>query len=496
MNEVLSSEPEKRGLDSSSISGKDITRRDLMIFAAGAFLVGMGIGGFSESSRREHDMDEPSSSEDGVENPTLDTPENLSEFDLFMQKYESVAHEVQERYGVPYEVVLAMGMLESGYGTSELANGAFNFHGLKDNDEWGGDVYEKITTEHVSEDHLGDWKIIGDPVLVEDGVYQINTVAVFKKFAAAEDGFLGFGEHLRTRFGGDAYADAFVHTDPYEFVRSLFDSKGAKYATDVKYLEKIVGLLNKITGEDGELPAGDLEMPEWGDLNDFQKRQLGSREEYDKVVIQLRLADVTPKGFEEFKANSIVDVSSEAQMIDGYDEVFPSKDRFILSDHPRIVLHHTGWTNEQAWGHGWEKFFSSLVNSHRNGGGKVSANYYMDRTGCVFILTKGGQAAYHAGRKTDEYPFYNQESTGVEMPAGKQSDILPEMYASAAYLAAWQYQEGNPEKKPSREEMTKYIIGHGEIAEYTKGKVTTHNDFPRVVADAISYLTWQLLQKV
>jgi hypothetical protein len=120
----------------------------------------------------------------------------------------------------------------------------------------------------------------------------------------------------------------------------------------------------------------------------------------------------------------------------------------------------------------------------------------MDRTGCVFILTKGGQAAYHAGRKTDEYPFYNQESTGVEMPAGKQSDILPEMYASAAYLAAWQYQRSNPEKKPSLEEMTKYIIGHGEVAEYTKGKVTTHNDFPRVVADAISYLTWQLLQKV
>ena len=131
--------------------------------------------------------------------------------------------------------------------------------------------------------------------------------------------WFNYGIEMAQKFcaGGDAYADAFVHADPYEFVRSLFDSKGAKYATDVKYLEKIIGLLNRITGEDGELPAGDLDMPDWGDLNDVQKRQLGSHEEYDRVVTQLRLVDVTPKGFEEFKANSIVDVSSEAQMIDG-----------------------------------------------------------------------------------------------------------------------------------------------------------------------------------
>ena len=158
----------------------------------------------------------------------------------FIEKYGLYAREAEEKYGVPQAVSLAMAINESAYGTSKLTKDAHNFHGLKANSEWSGKKYLIKTWEVVSSNQLGDFTVIGSPRKRPDGLYDIDIMSEFKKFSSDREGFLGFGEHLRTRFGGDAYRDAFDHTDDsFAFFSALFDSAGAKYGTDPTYIKKV-----------------------------------------------------------------------------------------------------------------------------------------------------------------------------------------------------------------------------------------------------------------
>lgn len=165
----------------------------------------------------------------------------------FVHKYKKFAELTEKIYKVPSNIVLAMAILESDYGRSELALRANNFHGLKANSEWHGKIYKKITKEHVRRNLLKSSEIVGKPLLLADGEnYEVNIVAKFKKFKTKENGFLGFGQHLRTRKGGKAYADAFETKDPRKFLEALFDDEGSKYATDIAYIQKIKRILRQV----------------------------------------------------------------------------------------------------------------------------------------------------------------------------------------------------------------------------------------------------------
>lgn len=112
-----------------------------------------------------------------------------AELSNFVTKYGAYADAAETKYGVPRALTLAMSALESGYGTSEIAVNAHNFHGLKANDEWFGPTYEQITPEVVSKDNLSTYDIVGEAQLRPDGLYDIQIRGIFKQFPSDQEGF-------------------------------------------------------------------------------------------------------------------------------------------------------------------------------------------------------------------------------------------------------------------------------------------------------------------
>ena len=371
-----------------------------------------------------------------------------------------------------------MATLESGSGQSELATNANNFHGMKANNEWTGASYEKVTKEFKD----GKW---------------IEVSAAFKRFDTPESGFMGFGKHLRTRLKGEAYKDAFSHTDPYEFARALVDTTGAQYATDPEYFTKLVPILNRITGKHEEfLPSPVLEMRTWRDLTPKEQQQFGSADEYQKSANQLMLVDTDPKRYADFITN-ITDLSNytakEVEKAGLTGRLYPTSS--LATTKPRIVLHYTAWP-ESAWGHDGKKFVSSIINHALNTGRVGSANQYLGRDGTLYTLTPPDSAANHAGKKRHDGYSYNQETIGVETPAEKQSDITPKQYEGLVYTIVKHWHDVYGSTRPNdKSEMRKFVIGHGEISELHP-EVTSHSDFPRAIADAMADLSYHLLLSV
>ena len=170
----------------------------------------------------------PQSPESAPEQPVEFTgSEKLKDF---TEQYKSAGLRVQEEFGVPYQVTLAQAMLESGYGASELSVEANNMFGMKANEAWHGDTYEIITGEHTK----------NGPVKV---------MAVFKKFASVEEGFLEYGNYLKNR---GFYDDAFENSgDPAKFLQCLVDEQGPRYATDPNYASKVLDIMNQIQSLEG-----------------------------------------------------------------------------------------------------------------------------------------------------------------------------------------------------------------------------------------------------
>lgn len=472
--------------DNGGDKGPNLSRRSVL--AGVAAIIGVGVVG-----HRIGTSPEETSSNDATE-PVLDDIENqddLGTFESFMKNYEQIALSVEKQYGVPYQVVLAMGMLESGYGNSDLAKQVFNFHGMKANDEWSGPTFSKFTKEVVNSDwfeRTGSDK--SQATDLGNGQFEVVVEAKFKKFGSPDEGFKEFGNYLLTRKGGKAFGDAFEYrNDPEAFLLALFDETGYKYATDPSYVEKAAALLRRIMGKEQSPVENQLIIPTWDEIDHVQQRQIGGSEgEFNTIVEQLRQTTPSVGGFSEFR-NNIQDISDEVQSMSGAGLVFPGES-MELGPEPRIVLHYTAWP-ESAWGHNGKKFVESIINNAKNNGIVGSANYYLRRLGDkLYVLTKPGRPSFHAGGS------YNQEAVGIEVPASSQSDIPAELYEGLVYAVCWHYQNTRPGKKPdSPLAMRKFVIGHGEIAELVPG-VTDHSDFPRFVADAIADLSYDLLKKL
>lgn len=145
-------------------------------------------------------------------------------------------------------------------------------------------------------------------------------------------------------------------------------------------------------------------------------------------------------------------------------------------------MHYTAWP-EAAWDYDGVMYARSMVNS-QNG---ALTQYYMDREGVLYQITNPDTFVYHAGLK------YSQESVGIEMPAGRQSDISPKMYENLAYFIADKWLENHPDDPtPSLDKLIVFVIGHGEITEVAN--IGDHGDFPLSVADQMAHISWDVLQ--
>lgn len=138
-----------------------------------------------------------------------DTPQKS-----YIDKYSDLAVEEMYRSGVPASITLAQGLLESGNGLSELAVKGNNHFGIKCHNAWtGSKVYH-------DDDEKGE---------------------CFRKYDNPEESFRDHSDFLRYR---DRYKFLF-DLDPTDYKGWAHGLRKAGYATDPKYPEKLIRLIEE-----------------------------------------------------------------------------------------------------------------------------------------------------------------------------------------------------------------------------------------------------------
>ena len=132
--------------------------------------------------------------------------------EIYIEKYSKIAVAEMYRSGVPASITLAQGLLESGYGRSELALKSNNHFGIKCHNGWqGGRVYH-------DDDAKGE---------------------CFRKYDDPEDSYRDHSDFLRYR---DRYKFLFDY-DITDYKSWAYGLKKAGYATDPSYPSKLIKLI-------------------------------------------------------------------------------------------------------------------------------------------------------------------------------------------------------------------------------------------------------------
>lgn len=140
-----------------------------------------------------------------------------------------------KKTGLLASVGIAQFCLESGYGTTDLAIHANNLHGMKDSlsgntwfgSSWDGkSVYTKKTAE---QDNYGN---------------EYYVIAAFRKYEKCEDSIADRAAYFTNAMNGDSkrYKGLVGETDYKKAARII---KDGGYATDTKYVDKIVNLVER-----------------------------------------------------------------------------------------------------------------------------------------------------------------------------------------------------------------------------------------------------------
>lgn len=135
-----------------------------------------------------------------------------------MAEINRAAQEASKRTGVPASVIAAQAGLESRFGKSAPGN---NYFGIKAGKSWSGGVQRLMTTEYVN----------GKKVRVKEP---------FRKYATMEDSFTDWANLIARR-----YPAVLEATTPQEAFQAL---KTGGYATDPKYVSKLMAAYSKVTG--------------------------------------------------------------------------------------------------------------------------------------------------------------------------------------------------------------------------------------------------------
>lgn len=150
-----------------------------------------------------------------VDEVKINTPETSYEDPTvgYIANFNAIAMEEMRKYKIPASITLAQGILESGSARGRLAVEANNHFGIKCH-EW-----------------------TGDRIYHDDDASQ----ECFRKYARAEE---SFEDHSAFLTGRSRYADLFrLDEDDYRaWAKGL---RAAGYATDRKYPEKLIGLIER-----------------------------------------------------------------------------------------------------------------------------------------------------------------------------------------------------------------------------------------------------------
>lgn len=140
-------------------------------------------------------------------------PKNLSQTESYIYQFANIAKQEMQLFGIPASITLAQGILESGNGQGQLTSRSNNHFGIKCNGWQGAKVFH------------------------DDDAAQ----ECFRKYTHAE---YSYRDHSLFLFNRSRYAFLFNYksTDYKSWAKGL---KQAGYATDRRYPDKLIGLIER-----------------------------------------------------------------------------------------------------------------------------------------------------------------------------------------------------------------------------------------------------------
>ncbi len=167
--------------------------------------------------------------------PEAEAPMTELNLEKYAETFRGYAQEVEKRYGIDQNVVLAQSFVESTGGTSELAVQANAFFGIKAKEDWSGKVYpqwtpEEITAEQFDNGFYEEQKLIEH---LDNGNVLVSTPQPFRQYDTVLDSFLDYGD----RITNSGYYDegVAVRDNPIAYI----DAIAPIYGTDSDYAAKV-----------------------------------------------------------------------------------------------------------------------------------------------------------------------------------------------------------------------------------------------------------------
>ncbi|TCC93679.1 LysM peptidoglycan-binding domain-containing protein [Pedobacter frigiditerrae] len=157
------------------------------------------------------------------ENPNFTTYTTLS----YIAAFKAVAIEEMNKYGIPASITLAQGISESGSGNSSLAKYANNHFGIKCTSDWKGKAYYK------DDDQSND---------------------CFRVYKDARESYKDHSEFLKRK----RYSFLF-ELDKNDYRNWAIGLKTAGYATNPKYADMLIGIIEKYKLNQYDSPESESE---------------------------------------------------------------------------------------------------------------------------------------------------------------------------------------------------------------------------------------------
>jgi hypothetical protein len=145
----------------------------------------------------------------------------------YIDRFKTIAIQEMNLYGIPASITLAQGLFESGNGNGDLAKIANNHFGIKCTSDWKGRSYYK------------------DDDLVND---------CFRVYDHPEDSYRDHSEFLKRK----RYATLF-ELDKNDYKGWAYGLKQAGYATNPKYPDLIIGIIEKYHLDQYDRPEGEIQ---------------------------------------------------------------------------------------------------------------------------------------------------------------------------------------------------------------------------------------------
>ncbi|MDR2147493.1 MAG: glucosaminidase domain-containing protein [Tannerella sp.] len=148
----------------------------------------------------------------GETRPKTEAKAKVPSFEEYIRKYKTLAIQHQKEYKIPASITLAQGLLESAAGDSYLAKIGNNHFGIKCKETWDGKrIYH--TDDAPNE--------------------------CFRRYSSVEDSYKDHSVFLSTR----KYYTSLFKLDMYDYKAWAYGLQKCGYATDKKYGEKLVRLI-------------------------------------------------------------------------------------------------------------------------------------------------------------------------------------------------------------------------------------------------------------